>query len=274
CADELVSFDGVNFAYNATDSNNETYATLTSGTGAVAGIGGYNSHIELGYTNPVDANTTSYIRINFEEEMLQSLLGGTLGDFVGDLLGDVVLGNHYFVVEVKRADGTTILSRNSGDQFGDQSVKLVQDAEGRYYIAVTAPEAYQSVRITHELNSIVGLGKTATMDVYGMCHESAPEFCDQARFVSFDGSGISLSLDVTDITKGGVINPHYVIDQNTSNYSTINLGVVGVGSTLYQNIYFNGPSQTTDKLRLRVQLDQPGLLNLDLIGSYRVKLFL
>src|SRR5690606_1591587 len=59
CADELVSFEGVNFAYNATDSNNETYATLTSGTGAVAGIGGYNSHIELGYTTPVDANTTS-----------------------------------------------------------------------------------------------------------------------------------------------------------------------------------------------------------------------
>src|SRR5690606_11167584 len=183
------------------------------------------------------------------------------------------LGNHYFTVDVKRADGSIIVSGDSRDQFGDQSVKLVQDAEGRFYIAVTADEAYQSVRVTHELSSLVGLGRTATMDVYNMCHETAPEFCDQARFVSYDGSGISLSLDLIDITEGGVINPHYVIDQNTSNYATINLGVAGIGASIYQNIYFNGPSQTTDKLRLRVQLDQPGLLNLDLIGSYRVKLY-
>src|SRR5699024_5799787 len=185
----------------------------------------------------------------------------------------IVLGNHYFTVDVNRADGSTIVSGDSRDQFGDQFVKLVQDGEGRYYIAVTASEDYQSVRITHELNSLVGLGKVATMDVYNMCHETAPEFCDQARFVSYDGSGLSLSLDLADITEGGVINPHYVIDENTSNYSTINLGVAGIGASVYQNIYFNGPSKDTDKLRIRVQLDNPGLLNLDLIGSYRVKLF-
>src|SRR5699024_1706604 len=178
CADDLMSFEGANFAYHAVDGNNETYATLTSGTGTAAGIGGYNSHIELGYTAPVDAYTTSYIRVNFEEDMLKSLLGGTLGDALGDLLGTIVLGNHYFTVDVNRADGSTIVSGDSRDQFGDQFVKLVQDGEGRYYIAVTASEDYQSVRITHELNSLVGLGKVATMDVYNMCHETAPEFCD------------------------------------------------------------------------------------------------
>src|SRR5699024_9806240 len=98
CADDLMSFEGANFAYHAVDGNNETYATLTSGTGTAAGIGGYNSHIELGYTAPVDAYTTSYIRVNFEEDMLKSLLGGTLGDALGDLLGTIVLGNHYFTV--------------------------------------------------------------------------------------------------------------------------------------------------------------------------------
>src|SRR5690606_2731401 len=174
CADQLLSFEGVNFAFNAIDGNNETYATLTSGTGTVLGVGGYNSHIELGYSAPVDAYTTSYIRISFEEDMLKSLLGGTLGNIVGDLLGGVVLGNHYFTVDVKRADGSIIVSGDSRDQFGDQSVKLVQDAEGRFYIAVTADEAYQSVRVTHELSSLVGLGRTATMDVYNMCHETAP----------------------------------------------------------------------------------------------------
>src|SRR5690606_27018904 len=93
--------------------NNETYATLTSGTGVAVGIDGYNSHIELGYTAPVDAYTTSYIRINFEEDMLKSLLGGTLGNIVGDLLGGVILGNHYFTVDVNRADGSTIVSGDS-----------------------------------------------------------------------------------------------------------------------------------------------------------------
>src|SRR5699024_66587 len=120
-------------SYHTVDGNNETFATLTSGTGIALEIEGYNSHIELGYTAPVEAYTTSYIRVNFEEDMLKSLLGGTLGDALGSLLGTVALGNHYFTVDVNRADGSTIVSGDSRDQFGDQFVKLVQDGEGRYY---------------------------------------------------------------------------------------------------------------------------------------------
>src|SRR3546814_17712559 len=108
--------------------------------------------------------------------MLKSLLGGTLGNIVGDLLGGVVLGNHYFTVDVNRADGSTIVSGDSRDQFGDQSIKLVQDAEGRYYIAVTADEEYKSIRVTHELNSVVGLGETATKIGRASCRERVCQY--------------------------------------------------------------------------------------------------
>lgn len=273
CATELVDFKGVNFAYHAVDGNNETYARLTSGTGTLVG-GNYDSFIEMGYTDPVEAYTTSYIRINFEKDgVLKSLLGGSLGNIVGGLLDGLLLGDQYFTVDVKREDGTTIHTGSSKDLFATQFVKVVQDGEGRFYVAVTANEAYKSVRVTHTLGSIVGLGKIATMDVYNMCHESAPEFCDQARFVSYDGSGLNLSIDALDLTKGGVLNPHYVIDANNSNYSTISLGAVGVGASIYQNIHFNGDSKATDELRLRVKMETGATLNVDLLGSYRVKLY-
>ena len=273
CATELVDFKGANFAYHAVDGNNETYARLTSGTGTLVG-GNYDSFIEMGYADPVDAYTTSYIRINFEKDgVLKSLLGGSLGNLVGGLLDGLLLGDQYFTVDVKRADGTTIHTGSSKDLFATQFVKVVQDGEGRFYVAVTANEEYKSVRITHTLGSIVGLGRIATMDVYNMCHESAPEFCDQARFVSYDGAGLNLSIDVLDLAKGGVLNPHYVIDDNNSNFSTISLGAVGVGASIYQNIYFNGESKATDELRLRVKMETGATLNVDILGSYRVKLY-
>src|SRR5690606_37046342 len=171
----------------------------------------------------------------------------------------------------KDANGNQIYNASSVDGFSDQAVKVVKDANGRFYIAVTADVPYQSVRITHGLAALIGGNNTATMNVYSMCRETEFNPCEQATFTSFDGSG--LTLDLLDISKGGIFNSQYAIDENSSNYSTINLGVAGVGATVYQNIYFKTKSAATDSLRLRVQLDQPGILNVDLAGSYRIKLF-
>ncbi|WP_198293603.1 DUF7507 domain-containing protein [Algoriphagus resistens] len=271
CAGEVVSWENTNFPLNAIDGHNDTYATLSASAGTTLGLGAYSSHIELRYAAPVAAGETSYVRIEFENDELNALLGGNLGSALADLLGTVALGDHYFSVTPKTAGGTDLYTASSQNGFGNQDVRVVQDASGRFYIAFTADQAYQSVRIDHFLTALIGLENTATMQVYSMCRETEFNLCEQATFTDFDGEGIA--LDLVDITKGGVFNPQNAIDGNTSNYSTINLGVAGVGASVYQNIYFKTKSQTTDALRLRVQLDQPGILNLDLAGSYRVILY-
>ncbi|MDR7132628.1 adhesin/invasin, partial [Algoriphagus sp. 4150] len=271
CAVEVVDWSNTNFPLNAIDGHNDTYATLSASTGTALGLGAYSSHIELKYAAPVAAGETSYVRIEFENDELNALLGGSLGSALADLLGTVALGDHYFTVTPKTAGGTDIYTATSQNGFGNQDVRVVQDASGRFYIAFTANESYQSVRIDHFLTALIGAGNTATMQVYSMCRETEFDLCEQATFTDFDGSGIA--LDLLDITQGGVFNPQNAIDANSSNYSTINLGIAGVGASVYQNIYFKTKSQTSDALRIRVQLDQPGILNLDLAGSYRVILY-
>ena len=272
CGTTVTSFENTNFPLNVVDGRNDTYATLSAGTGVVAGLGAYTSHIELAYPNAIPAGETSYVRIDFEDDMLNSLLGGSLGGALADLAGGLVLGNHYFEVALKDDNGNQIFNASSVDGFSDQNVKVVKDGSGRFYIAVTAAVPYKSVRITHGLAALIGGNNTATMNVYSMCRETEFNPCEQATFTSFDGAG-GLTLDLLDISKAGVFNPQYAIDENSSNYSTINIGLAGIGASVYQNIYFKSKSLATDSLRLRVQLNQPGILNADLVGSYRVKLF-
>ncbi|SMP36074.1 DUF7507 domain-containing protein, partial [Algoriphagus winogradskyi] len=271
CAAEVVDWANTNFPLNAVDGNNDSYAVLSASTGTALGLGAYSSHIELRYAAPVAAGETSYVRIEFENDELNALLGGSLGSDLADLLGSVALGDHYFTVTPKTAGGTDIYTASSATGFGNQDVRVVQDESGRFYIAFTADQAYQSVRIDHYLAALIGLDNTATMHVFSMCRETEFDLCEQATFTDFDGSGIA--VDLLDITKGGVFNPQNAIDGNSSNYSTINLGIAGIGATVYQNIYFKTKSQNTDALRIRVQLDEPGILNLDLAGSYRLILY-
>ncbi|WP_339876589.1 gliding motility-associated C-terminal domain-containing protein [uncultured Algoriphagus sp.] len=271
CAAEVVDWSNTNFPLNAVDGNNDSYAVLSASAGTALGLGAYSSHIELKYAAPVAAGETSYVRIEFENDELNALLGGSLGSDLADLLGSVALGDHYFTVTPKTAGGTDIYTASSAAGFGTQDVRVVQDESGRFYIAFTADQAYQSVRIDHFLTALIGAENTATMHVFSMCRETEFNLCEQATFTDFDGSGIA--VDLLDITKGGVFNPQNAIDGNSSNYSIINLGIAGIGATVYQNIYFKTKSQTTDALRIRVQLNEPGILNLDLAGSYRLILY-
>src|SRR5690606_12236851 len=48
---------------------------------------------------------------------------------------------------------------------------------------------------------------------------------------------------------------------------TLNVGVAGVGSTVSHFTYFKTKSNIADELRVRLQLANPGILNVDLFGS-------
>src|SRR5690606_830060 len=145
---------------------------------------------------------------------------------------------------------------------------LVKDKDGRFYLAVTAPGAYQAVRVEYHHTALVGAMGSSALKVYSMCRETEFDPCEQAAFVSWDGSGIA--LDIANLTNGGVANPEFAIDADNSNFATLNMGVAGVGSTVSHFTYFKTKSDIADELRVRLQLANPGILNVDLFGSSKL----
>src|SRR5690606_36413268 len=159
CATMLIDAQNADDIQNLFDDNYATFATLNSGAGTLLGLGNkFEGFVELGYDHDVPAGTTSYIRIEMEGTLLEKLVGGSLGNVVSGLLNNLVLGDHYFEVDVKH-NGTSVTTANSKDASagGNNDIRIVRDKNGRFYIAVTPDQPYNSVRITDITNSLLGL---------------------------------------------------------------------------------------------------------------------
>ncbi|MDM1406190.1 DUF11 domain-containing protein [Myroides sp. DF42-4-2] len=274
CATSLVDFENVNFATNVIDNNNETYATLYANTGSLLSSLPSNGMIHMAYPSVVPAYTTSYIRIDMEPEIISKLLGGTLGKLIDNVAG-LLIGNHYFEVDV--FDGTNpspIAHTVSNDGFISTTggkMTVVQDKIGRYYLAVTPSQAYKSIKITNKVSGIPN-GEIRDLKVYNMCREIGADPCFPPQFTSYDQSG--LTVNVGELNGAGVTNPYYAISGNSSEYAEISTGIVSVLGLVKQAIYFNKPSQTGDQLKVRLQLNSPSLLSLELLGGYKIVTFL
>lgn len=272
CVTSLVDFQNVDFATNVLDNNNETYATLYAKAGTLLAGEYASGMIQMAYPSAVPAYTTSYIRIDMDAEIMNKLVGGTLGGLVGGLVGTLI-GNHYFAVDayngsslVSHATSQTGFSGTTGGK-----ITLVQDKIGRYYIAVTPNQAYTSIKITNSVASLPN-GELRALKVYSMCREMGTSVCFAPQFTSYDQTG--LTVGIGNLSTAGVNNPYYAISDNSSDYAEISNGVVAVAATVNQTIYFNRPSQVGDQVKVRLQLNTPSLLSLDLLGRYRVITYL
>ncbi|WP_417619862.1 hypothetical protein [Oceanihabitans sediminis] len=273
CASGLIDFDNVDFAHRTVDGNNESYATLFADAGNLLVSGPTAGFIEMDLGQAVPANKTTYVRINYDEDVLDRLVGGSLGKLVGDLANSLLLGNQYFEVEAKNGTNT-VLSRSSSNAFEGTSngaVTLVQDNIGRYYIAITPNADYNRVRITNHVVALLSTGKKASLDVYNACFEIGTNPCFPANFTSYRGGG--LGLNVGNISSVGVTNAYRAISENSSEYSEINLGVAGLLAHVYQTVYFSQPSQVGDKVKIKIALEPSSALSLDVLGRYRIKFF-
>lgn len=102
-------------------------------------------------------------------------------------------------------------------------------------------------------------------DVYDAFYILGTASCGLGNYTSFNGYGLVNVLDT------GVTNPKNAIDAITSNYSSLSLGLLGVGTYIEQAVYFEGPSQASDKyyvkFRISPALIQAGLLqNIQLVA--------
>ncbi len=260
--------DHVDFSGNSIDGNLSTRARIRASSGIALGIGDYNGYLELQFPTELPANTTSFVKIQTDDNLLPALLGGNLGGLLSNVLGSVLIGNQEFTVQAKQ--GTNVVLQGNSQTISDFStsrLRIVINANNDYFIAITPSQAYNRIRITNRLGSLIGLNNTKRLDVYEAFYIGTPDVCGSASYTSFDGNG--LNLDLLNLGNAGVTNPHFVIDANQNNFSRLSLGILGVAASIEQTVYFDGLSQTTDQFFIRLRVD-PALLAVGVANNIQV----
>ncbi|THF53222.1 T9SS type B sorting domain-containing protein [Flavobacterium supellecticarium] len=254
---------------NAVSVSTTDYATLESYGGIAINLGSYTGRIELGFPTTVPAGTTSYVRIQTDATLLNTLLGGGLGGALANLTGTLALGNHYFEVRAKETgNATPVFTASSINGFANENARLVYDVNGNYYIAITPSVAYNSIEIEDLTNTLL-LGTLNTLRVYSAFHFSGSDVCNPPFATSYDGTGGT--VDILGVGGAGVTNPNFAIDNSNTTFSQVSQGVLTVAGTISQTIYFSTPSAATDQFHLVLQLDDPSLLNLGVSDGIKIE---
>ncbi len=267
-ATNITSESEVDNSANAIDGNLSSFASIRASSGIAIGIGSYDGHLEVEFPSTLAQNTQSFVKIETEDDLLPSLLGGSLGGILSDVLGAVLIGNQEFTVTIKNND-TEILEESSSDTdaFSTDYLRVVTDANGNYYMALAPAADYNRVRLTNHIGSLLGLNNTRNLDAFGAYHGADPNLCGTPTYTSFDGSG--LSLDLLGLGGAGVTNLELAIDGDLDTASEIGLGILGVAASIEQTVYFDSLSESGDNFYIRLAID-PSLLSLGLADNIQV----
>ncbi|MGK4567680.1 immunoglobulin domain-containing protein [Flavobacterium sp. 3HN19-14] len=267
-ATSISSQDHVDFSSNAIDGNLTTRARIRASSGIALGIGDYDGHVELEFPSLLPANTTSFVKIQTDDNLLPAILGGSLGGLLSDVLGGVLIGNQEFTVQAKNNNSIVLFGNSQTiSEFSTPRLRVVVNGAGDYFLALTPSQAYNRIRLTNRLGSLVGLNNTKRLDVYEAFYIGTPDPCGGASYTSFDGSG--LSLDLLGLGGAGVANPQNVIDANPNNFSRLSLGILNVAGSIEQTVYFDDLSASTDQFFIRMKID-PSLLTLGVVNNIQV----
>src|SRR5690606_33544516 len=189
---------------------------------------------------------------------------------------NLLFGSHYFTVEAKQ-EGASVLEASSNNGFGSDPVKIVQDKNGHYYVAVTPLDDYNSIRITESLGALLGLGEVRTMNVYHACTSTGADICEQAFATYSESSGIS--LDLLGLGGAGVQNAHLAIDdddlsvEGDETYSEIAIGAAGIGAEIFQFVDFHTLSSPADYFKVKIGFENTSAVNLELLNNVVVRAY-
>ncbi|WP_396596861.1 Ig-like domain-containing protein [Dokdonia sp. R86516] len=269
-ATTITNQENVDDANLATNQDLTDFAEVRANSGTLF-FGAYDGVLELSYGELLPANTTSYIKIETEDDLLPSLLGGSLGNLLADVLGIVLIGNQEFTVKALNGN-TTVLSAVSSDPntFSGARTQIVTDAQGDYYIALTPDQPYSSIEITNSIGSLIGLNQERSLKVYGAFYGATAPTCNVPSFTSFDGTGFN--LDLINLGGAGVTNIENAIDGDLATFSELSLGVLSVAATVEQVIYFQNATQATEDFKIRLAVD-PSLLALGVANNIQFEAY-
>ncbi|SOD12166.1 putative Ig domain-containing protein [Pedobacter xixiisoli] len=253
---------------NATRDDN-TFASVKSYGGAALGLGRYSGELQLNFAQNVEANRTTFVRIGYDTDILNTLLGGNLGSSLASVLGNVVLGDHYFTVGARDANGNNVAIGSSNGSFSTTNIKLVRDVQGFYYLAITPTVAYRSVFVKDVTNALL-LSSPNEIKVYNAFHVSGTGNCDPPIATDFEGTGAT--LDLLGLTAAGVTDIQNAIDGNPATFSKASLGVITLLGTISQNVYYSSPSRLGDEFNVRLSVSQ-ALANVGVISNITVEAY-
>lgn len=259
----------VDNASQAIDGNLATSATIRSYSGSdVLGTGSYEGFLELEFASTLPANTTSYVKIETDDNLLPYLLGGSLGRLLADIAGNVLIGNQEFTVEVKN-DNTVVESGSSSTatDFISTNMRIIYDSSNNYYLMITPSSAYNRIRITNVIGTLVDVNITKTFDVYEAFYITGSDNCTIGTYTSTNSSG--LTVDLINLGGSEAVNPGNAIDASGTTYSELGTGVVGVAASVSQTAYFDGPSSVSDEYQVKLSVS-PALIAVDVLDRITI----
>ena len=253
---------------NAIDQNQSTYATVRASTGVALGIGSYSGHLELEFPTTIPANTTTYVKVECDDNLFDVLISGGLGTLVSDVLGIILIGNQEITIQAKM-NNTVLLTGHSEvpNHFDSNSLRVVVNASGEKYIAITPTADYNRIRLTNRVGSLLGLNNTKELRVFSAHYIDSSLECGMPSYTSYDGDG--LTLDLLTLGGAGVTNPHHVIDSDFNTYSELSLGIISIAGSIEQIVHFEGLSNPNDVFNIRMRLD-PSLVTLGVANNITI----
>ncbi|HEA19868.1 MAG TPA: T9SS type B sorting domain-containing protein [Pricia antarctica] len=261
----IISEEAVSLSSNAIDEDVLTKADISASSGTAFGIGAYDGHLEVQFPSLLNQNTTSFVKFDAEENILQPLVGGSLGNLLGNVLGAVLSGNQEFSVNAKNAN-TSVLLKNSGvpNDFGTDNLRVVINKDSDYFLAIAPDAPYNRVRISNSVGALLGLNTTRNLGVYEAFYPTGKTNGGSPTYTSYSGSG--LTLDLLSVTGTGVLQPELAIDGDIDTFSELSLGILGVAANLEQTAYFDTPSGSDDVFYVTLAVD-PSLLDLGIANN-------
>jgi|GEM_PF-1110943 len=234
-----------------------TFATLNATNASTS------SSIDLEFTTSVPANKTTFVRISIDptstnSSFLQALVAGTLG-VSGEIIAPIIDLDH--IINVSILDGgVTLFAGSSLDNFnnvsGDNDIKVVQDSDGFYYLAIHSNQSFSNIVITNNGPATIGASNNFNLNVHGAFYRNNTANCNTPVYTSWDGSGLA-SVSLLASPAENISN---FIDGDFSTFSNLTTGTVGVAATTTQTVYLEGLSNSSDSYHITLKLPT-GLLS-------------
>lgn len=268
-ANQVIFQEGVSNAPNAVDGQLDTFARLSSNSGLALGIGARTGIIEIEFPSILPANTTTFIKLDFDIEVLEALLGGRESGLGSSLLQNQIFGNHTLEIQAKNSN-QIILSGNTGTptDFAGDDLRVVVDENGDYYISIRPDLPYRSIRIIDRTSALLGLGVENTTEIFGAFIITPNHECIKPVFTGVNLQNFNLS---NLLGTQPVINPENILDGDPETFSILNFTAINQDASMEQFVLLSELSaeRSTFSLRFRFDTDNigtPDLQNISING--------
>lgn len=243
----LIKAGYVDNQNNAVDGNTSTFATLNSTVVQLAFIKlGGEAFVDLRFTGPdkPSANTPLTIKLGIGGNLLTALGG----------------------ITIQPKNGTS----NVGSPIYGTSLLNLLSGKNQIEFTITPTQAYDGVRIKlGNTGGILSAGVAANLDVYHAYFLKPATnniICESVIDSLYGSTGILV----------GSLNPlekaSNAFDNDDNTFATLRTNVSALNSTFLTGVY-SSLSKKNDSIRLVIQQENTGLLDLSLLSAIRIKTY-